>query len=44
MGVVVKKGTSGFFGQGLVAIDGVDVAVKLAEVGVMLMWQPMWWR
>ena len=41
-GMVVKKGTGGFFGQGLVVIDGVDVAVELAEVGVMLTWQPMW--
>ena len=44
MGAVVKKGASGFFGQGLVAIDGVNMAVKLAEVGAMLMWQLMWWR
>ena len=43
-GVVVKKGTGGFFGWELVAIDGVDVAVELAEVGAMLTWQPMWWR
>ena len=40
----VSKGVGGFFGQGLVAIGGVDVAVELAEAGAMLMWQPMWWR
>ena len=44
MGAVVEKGASGFFGQGLVVVDGVDMAVKLAEVGAMLTWQPMWWR
>ena len=43
-GAVVEKGTSGFFGQGLVVIDGVDVAVELAEAGAMLTWQLMWWR
>ena len=43
-GMVVKKGAGGFFGQGLVAIDSVDVAVELAEVGAMLTWQLMWWR
>ena len=43
-GAVVEKGAGGFFGWGLVVIDGVDMAVKLAEAGVMLTWQPMWWR
>ena len=48
MSMVVEKGTGGFFRWGLVVIDGVDVAVKLAEAGAMLiwqlMWQLMWWR
>ena len=43
-GMAVKKGAGGFFGRGLVAIDGVNMAVKLAEAGAMLMWQLMWWR
>ena len=44
MGVGVKKGTGGFFRQGLVAIDSVNMAVELAEAGAMLTWQPLWWR
>ena len=39
-----QKGAGGFFGRGLVAIGGVNVAVEPAEAGAMLTWQPVWWR